>query len=438
MVGLAAVVSTTLVAHAGGLIRAPAVGGIYVDAQGVVSTPPVDSTESLQAAWEASLDPVPGDMQKLTDLRMVSLRGVEAAITAATASGEPLADEVRYLAGLLRVRYVFVHPPKDGKPGDIVLAGPAEGWRVDRLGNTVGKTTGRPVVMLEDLIVGIRAAEAANGPGISCSIDPTAEGLARAQRLRVSASDGPLVAARRLEQAVGRQEITIAGAPSTSHFARTLVAADFRMKRLAMGFEPAPVDDLPSYLDMIKELPRSSSLLPRWWLAADYQPMAKDQRGLAWELRGQGVKCLAEEDFVNAEGGVTRGARQGGDASKWADRMTEKFEALAAEDSAFGHVRNAFDVAVVGALLVKEGLWDVAKITAPALTSGYELERYDAPQAVATKATFVKKRGGWVISASGGVQVYPWLVADNAETVASLADTSEQALAAQGASWWWE
>lgn len=427
-------------AEAGGLVRAPAVGGIYVDAEGVVSTPPVDGAESLQAAWEASLEPIPGDLQKLTDLRMVSLRGIEQAMAAAAESGEPLPDAVRYLAGLQRVRYVFVHPPKAGEPdsGDIILAGPAEGWRVDALGNTVGATTGRPVVMLEDLIVGIRSAAAANGPGISCSIDPTAEGLARAQRLRVSPNDGPLIAARRLEQAVGRQDITIAGAPKTSHFSRSLVAADFRMKRLAMGFEPAPIDGLPSYLDMIKSLPRSSSLLPRWWLAANYEPLAKDQEGLAWELRGQGVKCLAEQDFVDAEGGVTRGAKKGGDASRWADRMTEKFEDLAAEDSAFGHVRNAFDVAVVGALLLKEGLWDVADFKAPNLTQAYELEQYDAPQSVATKATFVKKRGGWVISASGGVQVYPWLVADETETDESLADASSAAMAAKGQSWWWE
>ena len=45
-----------------------------------------------------------------------------------------LTDEMRYLAGLQRVRYVFYYP--DSK--DIVLAGPAEGWVPDLAGRIVG------------------------------------------------------------------------------------------------------------------------------------------------------------------------------------------------------------------------------------------------------------------------------------------------------------
>ena len=35
---------------------------------------------------------------------------------------------------------------------------------------------------------------------------------------------------------MGYQNISVSGVPETSHFARTMVAADFRMKRLAMKF----------------------------------------------------------------------------------------------------------------------------------------------------------------------------------------------------------
>ena len=55
-----------------------------------------------------------------------------------------------------------------------------------------------------------------------------------------------------MEEAVGPQTITVTGVPATSHFARVIVAADFRMKRLAMNFEPAPVDGMPSFLTMLK------------------------------------------------------------------------------------------------------------------------------------------------------------------------------------------
>ena len=39
-----------------------------------------------------------------------------------------------------------------------------------------------------------------------------------------------------IESALGRQQVTVSGVPSSSHFAAVLVAADYRMKRLAMAF----------------------------------------------------------------------------------------------------------------------------------------------------------------------------------------------------------
>ena len=430
------------IALAGGLVRAPAVGGVYVDAEGVVSSPAEDDSENLQAVWQSGLDPVPADLQNYTERRFVSLRNLDKQLAEAKESGEPLADSVRYLAGMLRVEYVLAYPPTEAQPeGDIVLAGPAEGWKVDRLGNTVGITTGRPVLMLEDLIVALRAAESSNGPGISCSIDPTQEGLARAQKVQKNMPAGvsPLAASKRLEQALGRQVISVSGVPATSHFARTLVAADFRMKRLAMGFEPSPVAGLPSYLDVVNTRRISGNLLPRWWLTANYKPLARDKEGLAWQIRGQGVKCMAEQDLVDASGNLKRNQGAANDARQWADQMTEAFEDLANHDSAFGHLRNALDLSVVAALLTKEDLWSVAKVATPELTEGHELERYAAPQSVATRATMLKKGNKWVITASGGVQFFPWQVADRSEESIETSQVRSQALETMSpTAWWWQ
>ena len=46
--------------------------------------------------------------------------------------------------------------------------------------------------------------------------------------------------------------MTIRGVPKDSHFAAVLLAADYRMKRLAMAFERSPVKGLTSYLQMLK------------------------------------------------------------------------------------------------------------------------------------------------------------------------------------------
>jgi hypothetical protein len=217
-----------------------------------------------------------------------------------------------------------------------------------------------------------------------------------------------------------------------------MVAADFRMKRLAMGFEPAPVDSLPSYLQMINPRSVKQNLLPRWWLAANYEPLARDAEGLAWEIRGKGVKCMAEEDLVDASGKLQRGKGKASDARKWADMFTEQFDEIANHDSAFGHLRNAMDLSVAVALMAKEGLWGVADCETPWLASKYKLEEYDTPRQVATKASFLKRGNQWVITASGGVQFYPWQIADKVVESAELAPLRERATASETDVWWWQ
>src|SRR4051794_16668551 len=202
-------------------IRNAAVGGVKIDADGVVSNPQVGELKQLQAAWQKGLEQVPADLQKWTDLRFVSLKELESEIASAHSSRKPIPDAVRYLAGLQRVRYVLVYPDRQ----DIVLAGPAEGWKVDSLGSVVGATSNRPVLTLDDLMVALRVAESSNRTGISCSIDPTPEGLQRMQQIshQLSARNGPQSAARQMEEAVGLQTVTVTGVPATSHFARAIV-----------------------------------------------------------------------------------------------------------------------------------------------------------------------------------------------------------------------
>lgn len=419
--------------------RQGAVGGVKIDAEGVLTNPEMGDMKELQAAWQKGLQEVPADLSKWTELRFVSLRQLESQIAAANESGKPIPDAVRFLAGLQRVKFVLVYPDRK----DIVLAGPAEGWKVNQMGSVVGATSGRPVLTLDDLMVALRAAETSNRSGISCSIDPTPEGLQRVSQLPAPgrATQGAQSAAYRGEQiaeALGPQTISVTGIPATSHFARVIVAADFRMKRLAMDFEPAPVDGMPSFLDMAKSRRGGlNNMMPRWWLAPMYEPIQRDEEGLAWELRGQGVRCLTEQEFLNDEGQKQKSARPDATAQKWADTFTEKFDELAHEDSSFGQLRNVMDLAVVGALLVKERLLEKSGLEAPALMSEEPIAEFPAPRMVPSQASFVKAGRTWVITVSGGVQIFPWQVADKTEVAAGLASTrTEQPAADRG--WYWQ
>ncbi|HEY4309267.1 MAG TPA: DUF1598 domain-containing protein, partial [Pirellulales bacterium] len=275
---------------------AGAVGGISINADGVLANAQQDNLHKLRDVRVKALAAVPGDLAQPTELRKISLRGLMATIDDYRLKNRDLPDDVKYLAGLQRLRYVFVYPEQN----DIVLAGFGEGWKVGESGEIVGANTGRAVLLLDDLLVALRSAMQAAQGGISCSIDPTAEGLRRyqeAMKYQQTIGADPQATLRGIEQELGPQTITLTGVPATSHFARVLVAADYRMKRLAMNFDPPPINGLPSYLHMVKPGLKGSAM-PRWWLATNYEPLLTDADGLAWELRGPGVKAMTEEDFL--------------------------------------------------------------------------------------------------------------------------------------------
>ncbi|NQU20566.1 MAG: DUF1598 domain-containing protein [Candidatus Nealsonbacteria bacterium] len=415
-----------------------AVGGISIDTNGLLEPTAVDSGGRLRKQRMKVMQQIPDDLNGLTSIRKISLRRLDAAIQRCLDSGEDLPDNIRYLAGMQRIQYVFVVPEQN----DVILAGPGEGWTVDKQGFVVGVTTGRPVLLLDDLLVALRSARQNSRQVISCSIDPTAEGL---QRLREHVAGlrtigNPQQTAAGVERTLGKQQISISGVPATSHFARVLVAADYRMKRLAMNFEPSPVKGLPSYLAMIKPGPRGmSNMMPRWWLAPDFAPLLRDAEGTSWELQRASVKAMAEEDFLTASGDRKQGGKANPVAQRWADNMTAKYDELALADPIFGQLRNCIDLAVVATLIVKEDMLRKAGCRLSAMTdsSGAEIVSFPAPQEVDSKASLLKKGRNWLISASGGVKVDPRLVVGRVEKTDSLDATRVRALAREHEEWWW-
>ncbi len=412
------------------------VGGVSIDAQGIVKHVRVDDLDRLKRERAAALQAVPGDLNAQA-LRKVSLRQLEAAIAAHREQGTPLSDDIRYLAGLQRVQYVFVYPQQQ----DIVLAGPGEGWKLNDQGEVVGRTTGLPVLLLDDLLVALRSIEGAQHSGISCSIDPRKEGLARLQALtknRPALGDDPSPMMAAIEQALGPQTISVTGVPDTSHFARVLVAADYRMKRLAMGFEAPPISGLPSFLQMMKAAPgRAHNMMPRWWLAPDYDALLADAEGLAFEFGKASVKAMTEEHVADANGQRQAAARENPLAKKWATNMTSRYEALSAKDTIFGQLRNCMDLAVVAALIQHRNLADTCGWSMPLLLNpDLKAERYHVPKQIDTEASTIRKGSDWIITASGGVLINPWQPLEKATTKPALADQRAKA-AAPGTNWWW-
>jgi hypothetical protein len=308
----------------------------------------------------------------------------------------------------------------------------------------VGTKSKQAVLQLDDLIVALRTAKnAATGSGITCSIDPTEEGLARFQRLMRSrglAMNDATVA--RLEEAIGPQQITVTGVSPGTHFAQVLVAADFFMKRLAMNFEPSPIADMPSYMEMLQgKSAAPKTAMPRFWLAPKYEPLLKDEDGLAWQLRGTGVQALTEDGYISASGEVIdRRGKEEPLAKKWVETMTARYEELSAAAPIFGELRGCIDLAVVAALLTKEDLPGLANCDLSLLLDEKQITvaEYHAPKTIASQASVLRQGRGWIVSISGGIDVNSWAVLEKAEVHPELTTTRKAGARADHKRWWWD
>lgn len=423
----------------GGGVVQRVVGGVHIDANGVVGNVDAAISPDLRRAIADSITPSADqkDVQQESSLRMISLRSLEKAIAAAKVEGRPLAPEYQFLAGLQRIEFVVLSPNKD----DIFIGGPAEGWKVNEQGIVVGTKSGTPVIQLEDLVTALRTSEASRtGHGISVSIDPTEKGARDYQRLMKSmqtqnVSFNPQMSGE-LEKTMGDQVVSLTGVPQDSRLAQVLVAADYKMKRYSMGFEKAPVADLPSVMEMAAK--KNARLdAPRFWMECNYQPVARSEDGTVWQIRGQGVKALTEESLFNRQGQKTTTGKSHPLAAEWAKGMTEKFNQLAAAEPCFRELRNVFDLTVVAALISREGLIEKAGLNLQTIldSTTLALPSWNVPKTVPTQCSYVKSSNSWLVSASGGVQLDPWGVAQQQETVAQLNQIAATTPAEN--QWWW-
>lgn len=426
---------------AGNFNRVGVVGGVSIDAAGAVTTASAVERDGQLSEMRRAIQAPADALANQTDLRMVSLSKLQSEISRAMAADEPLSDDVLFLAGLQRIEYVFVYPEQQ----DIVLAGPAEGWVVRDDASVVGRTTGKPVLQLEDLLTAFRTTDAARQQAISVSIDPTPEGTARLNRVlaqvgTVAPGFNPAALEGAMREAFGPQMVTLTTVANDSRTAQTLVAADYRMKRLAMHLEQSPVAGLPSYLSMIRDRNPGRGTQPRWWISCNYDAILHSPDMLAWKLTGTGIKAMTEDELVDVRGERTGTGQANKIAQRWADMFTEKFDQLCGHNAAFGDLRNVMDMSIVATVISAHELEQVAGCDFGLLkgeSGDLATPSRNTPKTIAPQCSFVKSGTGWVVSASGGVEINPWQVVSQQAKADDSVKVVYAKAAADGQRWWW-
>ncbi len=427
-----------------------AAAGVVIDGNGVlhkrtVADPGGQVARERIASAKASMPP---ELTRASKLRKVSLNRLEKAIVQ---NGGVPTDVMRYLAGLQRVRFVFCYP----ESGDVVLAGPAEGWITDVAGRVVGINTGRPVVQLQDLVVALRAFPPGGQrtPVIGCSIDPTQEGLAEMQRFLRSAGSQFAVGQEQavaayvlngLQTALGMQNVSINGVPPDTHFAQVLVEADYRMKLIGIGLEQPPIR-MVSFVDRVNPAAVSRNALFRWYFVPDYQCVRQSKDGLAMELVGDGVKLVGEDELVTAGGQRQATSRSGGASKMFTTSFTQKYPELAALSPVYAELRNLIDLVVAAAYMQEQDIYGRTgwRMELFGNEGAFSVQTYSAPKQVESTVAAIWKGRRLMTPIGGGVQIEAAMalapenvLGDEKGKVGALRQESTVQLA-EG-QWWWD
>ncbi len=425
-------------------------GGIQIDATGTLQSLALfDGSGNLnRQRAEAARASLNLDLQQQSDMRWVSLTRLEAEAAKLIEAGQPLPPEMLYLAGLNRITHVFFMP----ETNDIIVGGPAEGFFLDTHNRVCGIETRSPTIRLEDLIVALRSfgPDGSRARVISCSIDPTAEGLETLKQAishvetRFQPGDERAVVDL-YRESLGMQTITINGISPKTHFARVMVNADYHMKLIGIGSEPNPVG-ITSFIEAANPNNFGGNHLQRWFFQPKYDcvMVSEDENGM--EMVGEGVQLVGEDESIEA-GGQRRGqGRMNRASQRFTRSFTEKYGELAEEAPLYAELRNVIDLSIVAAFIQEMDFygkagWDMALF---ADEEKMPTQTYTEPTQVTPVVNAVWKDGFFMTPIGGGVNIQArhaiseeQMSVDEEGRIAEVKNSVDLSSLAEG-QWWWD
>lgn len=426
-------------------------GGVYIDARGVLrkaKTQKRDKLVGLNLKLEAARDTVAAahpssddqatlaaDARKDSQLRMVSLTRLQRELQLKTMFGEAPTEEMKWLAGLREVQYLFLFP----ETNDVVVAGPAGDWES-------GKSPG---LLLDDLLT-LMASSRQNDGKLGCDISPKRENLAATQRL-LATPTGPLKPRQTprwvdsIRQTLGLQDITIRGVDPQSHVAHVMVEADYHMKLVGMGLEPG-VPGVESYLASIEsdEIPQAMQVL-RWWFTLRDDAVRKNEKGDAYVFRKQVLRLQSENERVSEDGQRAHTGESSALNQLFASRFTKHFKSMSAAYPVYARLEGIFRLSMLCALLDSDEVQQQVDWDPGWLVANLKTGRGAVPTEVGSIVNHrVINRRHVIVGVSGGVTVDAATATRNVALISNGGGVASDHAAARprdarhSQRWWWD
>ena len=140
-----------------------------------------------------------------------------------------------------------------------------------------------------------------------------------------------------------------------------MVEADYKMKLIGIGLLDAG-KHVPGIFALMTPAEQKASSLDalRWELTMKYSSVLHSDSGNAFQLIGRAVHCQSENQLVNSRGERVSTGKTEGSNRTFARNFTEHYVELSRKDRVFAELQNVFDLALVAALLNRQGLAEQA------------------------------------------------------------------------------
>lgn len=414
-------------------------GGIVISPEGVVAgLQPSVNPRLLRARQQSFLQhDLSESVHRPSDLRLVSLNRLEAHCAKLRDADRIIPPEAAFLAGIHRLDYIFVNQ----ESGDLVIGGPAEGFVPDASGRMIGPGTGRPPLVLQDLLVLLRLNDLRTQLGCSFDPDPTRMARTRAWYKANATPSSTGVARQRLVHTagiLGPWDVTVFGFPKNSHAALTTVEADFRLKRIALGLDRLRVRGLRSHLDLAG---RNENIFRRWWFAPHYESIERSTDGQTFRLTGPRLQLLSQEELVDEFGNRSDAPFTQVSSERFTLQFNKQMDEICRQVPAFAAVQNLFDLAVLVALMQKEDLAQQAGWK-PSLFVDEQtlpLPQYGVPTQVPSQVNArVLNRSLFIGLIGGGVVLRTDQLTARADALQQPLPKNAWTVALKADQWWWD
>jgi hypothetical protein len=328
-----------------------------------------------------------------TRTRTVRVRPLEELLRVGLRRGVPTDPSAAGLFGMSRLDGFIL----DAQNRDVLLFG-----QVDRR---------FPALRLDWLVSAMRNVWQSQADP-ACSIDPLQDDLATVMSLLSQEGIGTQRALNRV-LAVCRhpQEVSIFGVPRESSFARTMVEADYHMKKVAAGIVPHPAGQR-SFKDlgfawMAAAAKRDcgtsapAPVMARFWF---YPGTAAFERAEGiFAIREVGVRLLTEEEHIQASGRRVQTGHSHPAAEEFRHAFTESYRQAAMGEAIYAELRSLYRMVALAMSLRQERVLELTGMDLDLWLHAYPEERVMTAQSVPGVA--VVQRGELSCTGAHGTMV---------------------------------